>query len=90
MQSVPISADQWFSPVPSTNKKKPKKNDRHDIAEILLKVALTTITLILTLTLVYVGHKTQIGDKTKKNKKNPNNCRDKYKSRIMIHICHLL
>jgi hypothetical protein len=36
-------ADQWFSqgtPVPSTN-----KTDGHDIAEILLKVALNTITL---------------------------------------------
>ena len=69
MQSVPISADQWFSPVPSTNKKKTKKNDRHDIAEILLKVALTTITLIITPKLVCVGHKAHIGDKTKKNKK---------------------
>jgi hypothetical protein len=38
---------QWFSvgtPVSSTN-----KTDRHDIAEILWKVALNTITLTLTL-----------------------------------------
>jgi len=51
--------------------KKTKKNDHHDIAEILLKVVLTTITLILTPKLVYVGHKTQIGDKTKKTQKKP-------------------
>jgi hypothetical protein len=45
------AADRWFSPgtlVSSTN-----KNDRHDITEILLKVALTTITLIL-VNLVYL------------------------------------
>jgi hypothetical protein len=39
------AAGQWFSdstPVSSTN-----KADRHDVAEILLKVALNTITLIL-------------------------------------------
>jgi hypothetical protein len=30
----------WFSPVSSTN-----KTDRHDITEILLKVALNTTTL---------------------------------------------
>ena len=37
-----IAADRWFSPdipVSSTN-----KTDRHDITEILLKVALNTIT----------------------------------------------
>jgi hypothetical protein len=33
---------QWFSPVSSTN-----KTDRHYITEILLKVALNTITLTL-------------------------------------------
>ena len=33
-------ADLWFSPVSSAN-----KTDRHDIAEILLKVALNIITL---------------------------------------------
>jgi hypothetical protein len=32
-------AGRWFSPVSSTN-----KNDSHDIAEILLTVALNTIT----------------------------------------------
>ena len=40
-----LTADQWFSPgtlVSSTN-----KTDRHDITEILLKVALNTITLTL-------------------------------------------
>jgi hypothetical protein len=58
-----------FLRFPPPIKKKTKKNDHHDIAEILLKVALTTITLILTPKLVYVGHKTQIGDKTTKNKK---------------------
>ena len=39
--------DRWFSPgtpVSFTN-----KTDRHDIAEILLKVALSTITLTLTI-----------------------------------------
>ena len=39
-------AGRWFSPdtpVPSTN-----KTDRHDITEILLKVALNTINLTLT------------------------------------------
>ena len=38
-----IAADQWFSPgtpISSTN-----KTDRHDITEILLKVALNTINL---------------------------------------------
>jgi hypothetical protein len=38
-----IAADRWISPgipVSSTN-----KTDRHEIAEILLKVALSTITL---------------------------------------------
>ena len=39
-----IVAGRLFSPVSSTN-----KTDRHDIAEILLKVALDTITLTLTL-----------------------------------------
>jgi len=33
----------WFSPVSATN-----KTDRHDITEILLKVAFNTITLTLT------------------------------------------
>ena len=33
-----LSTSWWFSPVSSTN-----KTDRHDIAEILLKVALNTI-----------------------------------------------
>jgi hypothetical protein len=33
-------AGQWFSPVSSTN-----KTDRHDITEILLKVALNTLNL---------------------------------------------
>ena len=37
-----LTAGPWFSPVSST-----KKTDRHDIAEILFKVALNTITLIL-------------------------------------------
>ena len=35
-----LATCRWFSPVSSTN-----KSDRHDIAEILLKVALNTITL---------------------------------------------
>ena len=39
-----LRQDRWFSPVFSTN-----KTDRHDIAEILLKVALNTITLTLNL-----------------------------------------
>ena len=42
-----LRQDQWFSPgtpIFSTN-----KTDRHDIAEILLKVALNTITLTLNL-----------------------------------------
>jgi len=38
-------AEPWFSPVTSTN-----KTYRHDIAEILLKVALNTITFTPTLT----------------------------------------
>ena len=41
-----IAEGRWFSlgtPVTSTN-----KTDRHDITEILLKVALSTITLTLT------------------------------------------
>ena len=33
-----LATGRWFSPVSSTN-----KTDRHDIAEILLKVALNTI-----------------------------------------------
>jgi hypothetical protein len=37
-------AGRWFSPVSCTN-----KTDRHDIAEILLKMALNTITLAQTL-----------------------------------------
>ena len=42
-----LVADRWFSPgtpVSSTN-----KTDRHDITEILLKVALNTIIITLTL-----------------------------------------
>jgi hypothetical protein len=42
-----VTTSRWFSPntpVSSTN-----KTERHDIAEILLKVALSTITLTLTL-----------------------------------------
>ena len=39
-----LSAGRWFSPVSSTN-----KTDHHDITEILLKVALNTITLTLKL-----------------------------------------
>ena len=35
-----LTAGRWFSPASSTN-----KTDRHDIAEILLKVALNIITL---------------------------------------------
>ena len=38
-----LATDQWFSPVSSTN-----KTDDHDVTEILLKVALNTITLTLT------------------------------------------
>jgi hypothetical protein len=38
-----LATDRWFSPVSPTN-----KTDLHDIAEILLKVALNTITLTLT------------------------------------------
>jgi hypothetical protein len=34
-----LAAGQWFSPISSIN-----ENDRYDISEILLKVALTTIT----------------------------------------------
>jgi len=37
-----LAAGVWFSPVSSTN-----KTDRHDITEILLKVALNTITATL-------------------------------------------
>ena len=37
-----IASGRWFSPVFSTN-----KNDRHDITEIMLKVALNPITLTL-------------------------------------------
>jgi hypothetical protein len=37
-----LAADRWFSPVSSTH-----KTDRHDITEILLKVAFNTITLTL-------------------------------------------
>jgi hypothetical protein len=46
--------DQWFSPGPpvsSTN-----KTDRHDIAEILLKVALNTIILSTTYIHVSLGY----------------------------------
>jgi hypothetical protein len=48
-------AGQWFSPgtaVSSTN-----KTDHHDLTEILLKVALTTITLIFPLKFVKKGEK---------------------------------
>jgi hypothetical protein len=38
-----LATGQWFSPVSSTN-----KTDRHFITEILLKVALNTITQPLT------------------------------------------
>ena len=41
-----LAAGRWFSPgtpISSTN-----KTDRHDITEIVLKVALNTITLIIT------------------------------------------
>jgi hypothetical protein len=37
-----LATGRWFSPVSSTN-----KTDRHDINEILLKVALNTITITL-------------------------------------------
>ena len=37
-----LATGRWFSPVSSTN-----KIDRHDMTEILLKVALNTITQIL-------------------------------------------
>ena len=37
-----LETGRWFTPVVSTN-----KTDRHDITEILLKVALSTITLTL-------------------------------------------
>ena len=46
-----LTACRWFSPgtpVSFTN-----KTDRHDINEILLKVALNTITLVLTLILIH-------------------------------------
>ena len=39
---IKFLSDLWFSPVSSTN-----KTDCHDIAEILLKVSLNTITLTL-------------------------------------------
>jgi hypothetical protein len=42
---LPLVVDWWFSPgtlVSSIN-----KTDRHDIAEILLKVAFTTITTLM-------------------------------------------
>jgi hypothetical protein len=42
-----LATGRWFTPVSSTN-----KTDRHDIIEILLKVALNTITLTLTLILI--------------------------------------
>ena len=51
MISLSVTSGQWFSPdtlVSSTN-----KTDIHDIIEILLKVALNTITLPLTLILRY-------------------------------------
>ena len=42
-------AGQWFSLVSSTN-----KTDRHDVTEILLKVALNIITLTLTLEIMWL------------------------------------
>jgi hypothetical protein len=39
---LPIGGFAWILPISFTN-----KTDRHDIAEILLKVALSTITLTL-------------------------------------------
>ena len=38
-----IATGQWFSPVSSTN-----KTDRHDVTDILLKLAFNTIILTLT------------------------------------------
>ena len=38
--SLSVATGRWFSPVSSTN-----KTDRHDITEILLKVAFSTINL---------------------------------------------
>ena len=46
LETLGLAADRWVSvgtPVSSTN-----KTDRHDITEIMLKVALSTITLIPT------------------------------------------
>jgi hypothetical protein len=49
-------AGQWFSP--GTPVSSANKTDRHDITEILLKVALSTLTLIKTLNLPKItGHK---------------------------------
>ena len=49
-----LAAGQWFSPgipISSTN-----KTDRHNIAEIFLKVALNTITLTLVYTQIMVKY----------------------------------
>jgi hypothetical protein len=43
-----LAAGRWFYPVPSTN-----KTDRHDINRTLLKMALNTLTLTLTLYIVF-------------------------------------
>jgi len=42
LRNLLIAAGRWFSPISSTN-----KSDRQDITEILVKVALNTITLTL-------------------------------------------
>jgi hypothetical protein len=47
-----LATGQWFSP--GTQVSSTSKTDRHDITEILLKVALNTITLTLTLELYYL------------------------------------
>jgi hypothetical protein len=43
-----LAPGRWFSPVSSTN-----KTDRYDITEILLKVALNTLTLTITLDCIW-------------------------------------
>jgi hypothetical protein len=47
-----LATDQWFSP--GTPVCSTKKTDHHNIAEILLKVALNTIILILTNILIWL------------------------------------